>query len=83
MWVYNLLDVVSTLTEAFVLYVLIKCFCRQLRFRVRISAMMPSLLYFVATVFLTFFYGSGSAETFSPVRGVDIADKYILCDIVS
>ena len=64
MWVYNLLDVVSTLTEAFVLYVLIKCFCRQLRFRVRISAMMPSLLYFVATVFLTFFTDLGALKLF-------------------
>ena len=64
MWHYGLLDIFSTMTEVFVIYVLTGCFCREPRFQKNISQVIPPVLILLLTVLLTFFTDIGAVKIF-------------------
>lgn len=64
MWLYNLLDVIATLTEALVLYVMNLCFCKYFRFKEKISRIVPPVIYAVTVIILTFFADVGAYRIF-------------------
>lgn len=64
MWVYNLLDIISTITESLVTYILIGLFCKKPRFQKNMSQLIPTVCLFVSTVFLTYFTELGAVKIF-------------------
>lgn len=64
MWLYNLLDIVNSVTEALVLYVMTGCFCKEARFPKNISRIVPPILYFIFVVIMTFFTDLGAIKIF-------------------
>ena len=64
MWIYNLLDVALTITEAAIFYVIILFFCKTCRFKKVISRMIPPVVYVIAVVIITFFMDIGAYRIF-------------------
>lgn len=64
MWVYNLLDIAATMTEAMIFYVMTLCFCREFRFPKWISRMLPLVVHFLATIFLTYLTDLGANKIY-------------------
>lgn len=64
MWVYNLLDVVSTITEAYVFYVMTLCFCKTSRFQKVISRIVPPVVYAIAVIAMTYLVDIGAYRIF-------------------
>ena len=60
MWIYNLLDVALTITEAAIFYVIILFFCKTCRFKKVISRMIPPVVYAIVVVIITFFMDIGA-----------------------
>lgn len=60
MWVYQILDIVSTIVEGFCLYVISRCLCKEARFQSAIYKFIPIIAYIVLTYALTWFTGLGA-----------------------
>jgi len=50
MWLYNLLDIVATITEAAIFYVMTLCFCKPCRFQKAIIRIIPPVVYAMAVM---------------------------------
>ena len=64
MWIYNLLDVALTVTEAAIFQVIILFFCKTCRFKKVISRMIPPVIYAAVVVMITFFTDIGASRIF-------------------
>ncbi len=64
MWIYNLLDVALTITEAAIVYEIILFFCKTCRLKKVISRMIPPVVYAIAVVIITFFMDIGAYRIF-------------------
>ena len=53
MWVYQTLDILSTITEGFCLYVISRCLCKEPRFQLIINKFIPMIAYIVLTYAMT------------------------------
>ena len=64
MWVYNLLDILSTIVEATIFYVITLCFCRTCRFQKVVSRLIPPAVFVIAVIIMTFFVDIGAYRIF-------------------
>ena len=64
MWLYNFLDIISTITEAFGLLVITECFCKHPRFLKNISRIILTAACAAFVVCLTFFTELGALKMF-------------------
>ena len=64
MWVYNLLDVLSTIVEATIFYVITLCFCKACRFQKAVSRIVSPTVYAIAVIIMTFFVDIGAYRIF-------------------
>ena len=64
MWVYNTLDVVSTIVEAIIFYVITLCFCKNCRFQKTISRILPPVIYAISIIIFTFCVDIGAYRIF-------------------
>ena len=64
MWLYDLLDIVATITEAAIFYVMTLCFCKICRFQKVISRIIPPVVYAMAVIVMTFFVDMGAHRLF-------------------
>ena len=64
MGLYHALDIISTITEAFVLYVMYGCFYKQPRFHPAVSRLMPAASYGILTALLTYLTDLGGIKLF-------------------
>lgn len=64
MWLYHLLDTISTITEMLVFYTMIACFCKKPRFQAGISRMMPPALLMVFVTISTYLADLGAIKMF-------------------
>lgn len=55
MWVYQILDIVSTIVEGFCLYVISRCLCKEARFQSAINKFIPPIAFIALTYALTWF----------------------------
>ena len=60
MWVYQILDIVSTIVEGFCLYVVSRCLCKEPRFRTKINKFIPPIVEIMLTYALTWFTELGA-----------------------
>ena len=60
MWVYQILDIVSTIVEGFCLYVISRCLCKEPRFRTKINKFIPPIVEIMLTYALTWFTELGA-----------------------
>ena len=64
MWLYDLLDIVATITEAAIFYVMTLCFCKTCRFQKVISRIIPPVVYAMAVIVMTFLVDIGAYRLF-------------------
>lgn len=64
MWLYNLLDVLSTIVEAAIFYVITLCFCKTCRFQKAVSRIVSPAVYAIVVIIMTFFVDIGSYRIF-------------------
>ena len=64
MWLYNVLDIVATITEAAIFYGMTLCFCKTCRFQKVISRIIPPVVYAMAVIVMTFFVDIGAYRLF-------------------
>ena len=64
MWVYNLLDILSTIVEATIFYVITLCFCRTCRFQKIVSRLIPPAVFAIAVFIMSFFVDIGAYRIF-------------------
>lgn len=64
MGLYNALDILSTITEAIVFYVMTLCFCKICRFQKAVSRVLPPVLFGAAVIVLTFWVDIGAYRIF-------------------
>lgn len=62
MWVYQVLDFVSTIAEGFCLYVISRCLCKEPRFQSAINKFIPMIADIVLTYALTWFTELGAVK---------------------
>ncbi len=55
MWLYQVLDILSTIMEGFCLYVISRCLCKEPRFQSAINKFIPPIAFIVLTYALTWF----------------------------
>lgn len=60
MWLYQTLDILSTILEGFCLYVSSRCFCKEPRFQSKINKFIPPIADIVLTYALTWFTELGA-----------------------
>ncbi len=60
MWLYQILDILCTITEGFCLYVISKCLCKEPRFQTAINKFVPPIAEIVLTYALTWFTALGA-----------------------
>lgn len=60
MWLYQILDILSTISEGFCLYVISRCLCKEPRFQTAINKFIPMIAYIVLTYALTWFTELGA-----------------------
>ena len=60
MWVYQALDIVSTIAEGFCLYVVSRCLCKEPRFQSAINKFIPMIVVIVWAYALTWFTTLGA-----------------------
>ena len=65
MWVYNLLDVLSTIVETAIFYVITLCFCRTCRFQKAVSRIIHPVVYAIVVIIMTFFVDIGAYRILS------------------
>ena len=81
MWIYNLLDVALTITEAAIFQVIILFFCKTCRFKKVISRMIPPVIYAAVVVMITFFTDIGASRIF--ILSASMVVLVLLCYKVS
>ena len=81
MWIYNLLDVALTITEAAIFYVIILFFCKTCRFKKVISRMIPPVIYAAIVVIITFFTDIRASRIF--ILSASMVVLVLLCYKVS
>lgn len=81
MWIYNLLDVALTVTEAAIFQVIILFFCKTCRFKKVISRMIPPVIYAAVVVMITFFTDIGASRIF--ILSASMVVLVLLCYKVS
>ena len=64
MWVYQTLDIISTLTEAFALYLFSLCFCKQPRFRAAFNRLIIIGVYVLFVYAMTWFTELGANKMY-------------------
>ena len=64
MWVYNLLDVLSTIVEAAIFYVITLCFCNACRFQKAVSRVVPPAVFVIVVIITTLFVDIGAYRIF-------------------
>ena len=64
MWVYQTLDIIATLTEAFALYLFSICLCKQPRFRPSVNKMIIIGIDFLFVYAMTWFTELGAYKVF-------------------
>ena len=64
MWLYNLLDIMATITETTIFYIMTLCFCKTCRFQTVISRITPPVVYTMAVIVMTFFVDIGAYRIF-------------------
>lgn len=62
-WVYQIIDILSTISEGFCLYAISRCLCREPRFQLAINKFIPMIAYIVLTYALTWFTELGAWKT--------------------
>ena len=62
MWLYQALDILSTISEGFCLYVISRCLCKEPRFQSAISKFIPMIADIVLTYALTWFTELGALK---------------------
>ncbi len=62
MWVYQVLDILSTIEEAFCLYVISRCLCKEFRFQPKISKYIPPIAEIILTWSLTWLTDLGALK---------------------
>ena len=60
MWVYQTLDILSTILEGFCLYVISRCLCKEPRFQTTINKFIPPIAEIMLTYALTWFTEFGA-----------------------
>ena len=60
MWVYQIIDILSTISEGFCLYVISRCLCKEPRFQTTINKFIPSIAEIMITYTLTWFTELGA-----------------------
>ena len=60
MWLYQVLDIVSTIAEGFCLYVISRCLCKEPRFQTTINKFIPPIAEIMLTYALTWFTELGA-----------------------
>lgn len=60
MWLYQTLDILSTILEGFCLYVISRCLCKEPRFRTKINKFIPPIVEIMLTYALTWFTELGA-----------------------
>ena len=60
MWMYQALDIVSTIAEGFCLYVISRCLCKEPRFQTTINKFIPPIAEIMLTYALTWFTELGA-----------------------
>ena len=60
MWVYQTVDILSTILEGFCLYVISRCLCKELRFQSAINKFIPPIAEIMLTYALTWFTEFGA-----------------------
>ena len=60
MWLYQILDIVSTIGEGFCLYVISRCLCKEPRFQSKINKFIPMIADIVLIYALTWFTELGA-----------------------
>ena len=55
MWMYQILDILSTIMEGFCLYVISRCLCKEPRFQTTINKFIPPIAEIILTWSLTWF----------------------------
>ena len=81
MWIYNLLDVALTITEAAIFYVIILFFCKTCRFKKAISRVIPPVIYAAVVFRITFFTEIGASRIF--ILSASVVVLVLLCYKVS
>lgn len=87
MWVYQTLDIISTLTEALALYIFSICLCKQPRFRAAFNRLIIIGVYALLVYVMTWFTELGAYKMYF-VCAFDIAllkfcyrDSFIQCTV--
>ena len=60
MWVYQIIDILSTISEGFCLYVISRCLCKEPRFQTTINKFIPPIAEIMLTYALTWFTELGA-----------------------
>lgn len=60
MWLYQVLDILSTIAEGFCLYVISRCLCKEPRFQSKINKYIPLITEIILTWGLTWFTELGA-----------------------
>ena len=60
MWLYQTLDILSTILEGFCLYVISRCLCKEPRFQTAINKFIPPIAEIMLTYALTWFTEFGA-----------------------
>ena len=60
MWVYQIVDILSTISEGFCLYVISRCLCKEPRFQTTINKFIPMITDIVLIYALTWFTELGA-----------------------
>ena len=60
MWLYQTLDILSTILEGLCLYVISRCLCKEPRFRTKINKFIPPIAEIILTYALTWFTELGA-----------------------
>ncbi len=64
MWLYNLLDIMATITETTIFYIMTLCFCKTCRFQTVISRIALPVVYAMAIIVMTSFIDIGAYRLF-------------------
>lgn len=70
MWVYNLLDVLSTIVEAAIFYGITLCFCNACRFQKAVSRIVPPAVFVIVVIIMTFFVNIGAYRIFGVLTSI-------------
>ena len=62
MWVYQIIDILSTILEGLCLYVISRCLSKELRFQTTINKFIPTITEIMLTYALTWYTQHGASK---------------------